>query len=644
MIDVNSGEFYDLTLQNDIVSLLPGTLTSFPGGARGLAGNDQIIGSIDTELISGDEGDDTLFGSEGNDTLKGNPGNDFLNGNLGHDLLYGNEGDDQLFGEAGNDVLNGGQGYDILNGGDGDDRLRGDDGRDNFTGGLGNDVFILSGNSGLNSFATTDWIYDFGNGADIIGLPSGLTFDQINLVTSSLGGIVATQIQVLETGELLGVIINTMAEDLTTDQFFTADEITSIPTEPLVSESILIDINSLPSPSTATSVSQPANVVPIPEEPLLQVPEGFSVNVFAENLNSPRWMTETPIGDILVTETAENQIILLRDLDGDGDADSSQVFANADNGVNSPFGMVFTEDAFFLANTDGVLKFPYLDGQTQLEGTGELITTLPTGGHWTRNIALSPDGEQLYIAIGSESNVNPEPLPRASIQVINLESLNNPDNIETPDIPNPIELQTFASGLRNPVGLDFHPLTNQLYTTVIERDGLGNDLVPDYLTAVEQGDFYGWPYSYLSPDLPDPRRLGENPTLVAQTQTPDVLFQAHSTPLGLQFYDGETFPESYENGAFVAFRGSWNRDPGTGFKVVFVPFDIAGNPTGGYQDFLTGFLTDPETTTAWGRPTGLQTLSDGSLLITEESNNRIYRVQYDPESIPVEEVETPELN
>jgi glucose/arabinose dehydrogenase len=203
-----------------------------------------------------------------------------------------------------------------------------------------------------------------------------------------------------------------------------------------------------------------------------------------------------------------------------------------------------------------------------------------------------------------------------------------------------VELQTFASGLRNPVGLDFHPVTNQLYTTVIERDGLGNDLVPDFLTGVEAGEFYGWPYSYLSPDLADPRNLGENPDLVAQTQTPDVLFQAHSTPLGLQFYEGETYPETYENGAFVALRGSWNRDPGTGYKVVFVPFDELGNPTGGYQDFLTGFLTDPETNTTWGRPTGLQTLSDGSLLITEEANNRIYRVQYDPSTLPVEEVET----
>ncbi len=623
MTDIISEEFYDLTPQNDNVTLIPGLMVDFPGGVRGLTGNDAIIGSLDAELIKGNEGNDTLFGAEGNDTLNGHSENDILNGNLDHDLLNGNLGDDQLFGEAGSDTLNGGQGNDRVNGGTGDDRLRGDDGRDSLTGDEGNDVFILSRNSGIDSIASTDWIYDFGNGADLIGLPAGFTFDQIDLVASSVAGLGITRIQVQETGELFAIVLNVSPEVLSADQFFTADEITLIPTEPLIPESTFIDIETLPPPNTNASVSQPPNVIPIPEEPILQVPEGFSVNIFAENLENPRWMTETPTGDLLVTETAANRITLLRDLDGDGDADTTQVFADIENGVNSPFGMVFTEDAFFLANTDAILKFPYVDGQTQLEGIGEVITPLPVGGHWTRNIALSPDGEQLYVAIGSASNVNPEPLPRASIQVINLNEID------------PV-LQTVASGLRNPVGLDFHPETNQLFTTVIERDGLGNDLVPDYLTSIEPGEFYGWPYAYLDPSLPDPRRAGERPDLVAQTQTPDVLFQAHSTPLGLQFYQGETFPEEYDDGAFVAFRGSWNRDPGTGFKLVYVPFDLEGNPTGDYQDFLTGFLVDPETSTTWGRPTGLQTLSDGSLLVTEESNNRIYRIQYDPELIPIE--------
>ncbi|WP_369797115.1 PQQ-dependent sugar dehydrogenase [Kamptonema formosum] len=168
--------------------------------------------------------------------------------------------------------------------------------------------------------------------------------------------------------------------------------------------------------------------------------------------------------------------------------------------------------------------------------------------------------------------------------------------------------QTFASGLRNPVGLDFHPKTGELYTTVNERDGLGDDLVPDYLTRIRQGEFYGWPYAYLTPDNPDPRlaRNGasDRPDLAKRTQPADVLFQAHSAALGLQFYDGKTFPEKYRNGAFVAFRGSWNRNQGTGYKIVFVPFDAAGRPKGYWEDFLTGFLLDPAGPTTWGRPVG----------------------------------------
>jgi len=192
--------------------------------------------------------------------------------------------------------------------------------------------------------------------------------------------------------------------------------------------------------------------------------------------------------------------------------------------------------------------------------------------------------------------------------------------------------QTFASGLRNPVGLDFHPVTKELYTSVNERDGIGDDLVPDYLTRIRQGEFYGWPYAYLTPNNLDPRQKtsdkSKRPDLAARTRTPDVLFQAHSAALGLQFYDGQTFPQKYRNGAFVTFRGSWNRDRGTGYKIVFVPFDTKGQPQGYYEDFLTGFLLDPAVPTTWGRPVGLLVLPDGSLLVTEEANNRIYRIQY----------------
>ncbi|KAF3887172.1 MULTISPECIES: PQQ-dependent sugar dehydrogenase [Nostocales] len=393
-----------------------------------------------------------------------------------------------------------------------------------------------------------------------------------------------------------------------------------IPTETLSPTPINIDVKSLPKPFATDSASKGPQVVAIPAKPTLRVPSGFVVNVFAEGLNAPRWLALTPTGDVLVTETRQNRIRLLKDTNGDGVADIKETFASSANGLNIPFGMAFADNSFFLGNTDAVLKFPYQQGQQQLIGNGQKIADLPGGGynqHWTRNVLSSPDSKKIYVSIGSETNVDEEPLPRASVQVMNLDGTGR---------------QTFASGLRNPVGLDFHPVTKELYTTVNERDGIGDDLVPDYFTRIQQGEFYGWPYTYLTPNNLDPRQTTGNkskqPDLAARTRTPDVLFQAHSAALGLQFYDGQTFPQKYRNGAFVAFRGSWNRDRGTGYKIVFVPFDSKGRPQGYYEDFLTGFLLDPSIPTTWGRPVGLLVLPDGSLLVTEEANNRIYRIQY----------------
>ncbi len=403
-----------------------------------------------------------------------------------------------------------------------------------------------------------------------------------------------------------------------------------IETEPLELEDIFISLDSLPEPFTDIG-SSTAVPIPIPDNPVLQVPDGFTVNVFANNVfpenGNPRWLGVTPTGDVLVTSLFKDEILLLRDTDEDGTADFSQVFADAENGLNAPFSMVFTEDFFYVGNTDSIVRYPYNIGDTEINGTGEKIADLPGGGHFTRNLAISSDN-RLFVSIGSFGNVTIEDLPRASVQVMNLDGSNQ---------------QTFAFGLRNPVGLDFHPITDQLFTTVNERDNLGDDLVPDYLTGLEQDEFYGWPYVYLSPDLPDPSITIENPNFVpetqtpdfvAETETPDVLFQAHSVPLGLQFYDGETFPEEYHNGAFVAFRGGWNRQQPTGSKIVFVPFDENGNATGVYQDFLTGFL-DVSAQTTWGRPVGLQVLPDGSMLFTEQQNNRIYRIQF-PENETIE--------
>ncbi|NEQ68698.1 MAG: sorbosone dehydrogenase family protein [Symploca sp. SIO2D2] len=393
-----------------------------------------------------------------------------------------------------------------------------------------------------------------------------------------------------------------------------------ITTETLSPQPINITLDSLPQPFATNSAFKRPQVVAIPQNPILKVPSGFEVNVYADGLESPRWLALTPNGEVLVTETRKNRIRLLHDSDGDGVADVNQTFATAENGVNIPFGMAFADNFFFLGNTGAVLRFPYSKGEAKLMGKGEKIAALTPGGynqHWTRNVVASPDGQKLYVSIGSRSNVDEEPLPRASVQEMNLDGSNQ---------------QTFAYGLRNPVGLDFHPTTGELYTTVNERDGMGDDLVPDYFTRIRQGEFYGWPYAYLTPNLLEPRQTSngqsKRPDLVAQTQTPDVLFQAHSAALGLQFYDGATFPSKYRNGAFVAFRGSWNRNQGTGYKIVFIPFDDNQQPKGYYEDFLTGFLINPSGPNTWGRPVGLLVLPDGSLLFTEEANNRIYRIQY----------------
>jgi glucose/arabinose dehydrogenase len=404
-----------------------------------------------------------------------------------------------------------------------------------------------------------------------------------------------------------------------------ADPVESIPTtgtitaQPLTPTPIKITLADLPEPYATESANNSPNVIPVPDNPVLQVPPGFRVNVFADNLPSVRWMTLTPKGDVLAVQSRQDKIVLLQDKDRDGVAEVEQTFGDRNNNLDQPLGVTFADGSFYVANTGEVLRFDY-QPETPLEGTGTIITQLTPGGynqHWTRNIVTSPDGNKLYVSVGSRSNVEPEELPRASIQVMNLDGS---------------ERDTYAYGLRNPVGLDFHPTTEELYTTVNERDLLGDNLVPDYLTRVQQGGFYGWPYAYLSPDLLDPRRMqgerSERPELAAKTITPDVLFQSHSAALGLQFYDKQQFPTKYHNGAFVAFRGSWNRDRGTGYKIVFVPFSENHQPLGYYEDFLTGFLVDPTGPDTFARPVGLLVMPDGSLLLAEDGNNRIYRISY----------------
>lgn len=392
-----------------------------------------------------------------------------------------------------------------------------------------------------------------------------------------------------------------------------------IPTEVLTASPIRITLADLPSPNEDENASKRPEVVPPPPDAMLRVPDGFVVQRFADELPNARWLAETPDGRVLLARSRDNRIIVLEDADGDGVAERRAPFADDANELDLPFGMAFAAGHFYVGNQDEVRRYPWRDGQARIEGEGERITELPGGGyhqHWTRNVLVAPDGERLFVSVGSESNADIEPEPRATIQVMALDGSAR---------------RTFASGLRNPVGLDFHPQTGALYATVNERDELGDDLVPDFFTRVEEGAFYGWPYAYLAPGNLDPRHVegGESvrPDLAARTATPDVLLAAHSAALGLAFYDGDAFPERYRGGAFLAFRGSWNRSSGTGYKLVFVPFE-GGRPAGGYEDFVTGFLIDPSVPRTWGRPVGVLARRDGSLLFTDETGGRIYRVSY----------------
>ena len=394
----------------------------------------------------------------------------------------------------------------------------------------------------------------------------------------------------------------------------------------------------MPEPHQSSSAVNFSRVIGWPEGRGPVAPEGFEVDAFGTDLDSPRWLYVLPNGDVLVAEArtlpksdrpaemqeglvaagsvgvSPNRITLLRDADGDGTAEVRETFLE---NLNQPFGMALVGDELYVANTDGVVRFPYREGQTRIDAPGELILPLPAGGynnHWTRNIIASPDGQKLYVSVGSASNVGEygmdEEIRRANILEI------NPDGSGE---------KVFASGLRNPNGMDWAPETGALWTAVNERDGLGDDLVPDYITSVRDSGFYGWPYSYYGQNE-DPRRAGERPDLVARAIVPDYALGSHTASLGLVFYDGGSFPERYRGGAFVGQRGSWNRSEFSGYKVVFVPFD-GGQPSGAAEDFLTGFIADPESGEAYGRPVGLALLPDGSLLVADDAGNTVWRVE-----------------
>jgi glucose/arabinose dehydrogenase len=342
------------------------------------------------------------------------------------------------------------------------------------------------------------------------------------------------------------------------------------------------------------------------------MPVGFTIKTFAAGgLERARWMALAPNGDVFVADADANSILILRDTKGDGVADARFTFAT---GLNKPFGMAFWQNYFYVGNTNSVVRFPYRPGQTQAEGPPEKLLDLPGQGyheHWTRNIIFNPQGTKMYITVGSASDADEEPQPRASI----LEC--NPDGTA---------VHTYASGTRNPIGLAFQPNTYTLWAAVQERDNLGDDLPPDYVTEVKTGGFYGWPYAYAGPNE-DPRHKGERPDLVKKTIVPDVLIQAHSAVLGLAFYTGKMFPSEYQGDAFVAMHGSWNRQKRVGYRIVRIHFKNL-RPVGGYDDFVTGWMLDESKREVWGRPVGLLVLPDGSMLVADDGANKIWRITY----------------
>jgi glucose/arabinose dehydrogenase len=312
--------------------------------------------------------------------------------------------------------------------------------------------------------------------------------------------------------------------------------------------------------------------------------------------------------------TSANRITLLRDADGDGVADFRTTFLE---GLDRPFGMALLGNRLYVGATDGVFVYRYQSGQTRLDGPGQKILELPAGGynnHWTRNVVVGRDGKKLYITVGSASNVGEygeaEEVRRAAILEI------DPDGAHE---------RIFASGLRNPVGLDWEPVTGAMWTAVNERDELGDELVPDYMTTVQDGGFYGWPYAYFG-QIEDPRLAGRRPDLVAQSIVPDVALGSHTASLGLLFYRGPSFPERFRGGAFIGQHGSWNRAQLSGYRVAFMPFN-AGRPSGGVEDFLSGFICADDPDKVYGRPCGLLVLADGSLLVADDAADLIWRVQ-----------------
>ena len=356
----------------------------------------------------------------------------------------------------------------------------------------------------------------------------------------------------------------------------------------------------LPAPFETKSAGNGPDKSNPPAGFLPKVPAGFQVKIYAKDFKVPRFLTVAPNGDVFVADTGAGQVVILRDPEHGGGTPQKEVFAEK---LNRPFGIAFHDDYVYVGDTGEVVRFRY-DKQTS-KRTGEMEHILPLppgGGHWTRTIAFSADGSKLYVSVGSSSNLDIEKdKRRAAVTVCDPDGKN---------------ARMFASGLRNAVGLGIEPVTGEVWVTVNERDELGDNLPPDYFTSIQDGGFYGWPYSYIGSNV-DPRVKPQQPDLVAKAIIPDVLLGPHVAPLQFTFYTGKQFPTVFHGGAFVAEHGSWNRSSRNGYQVVFVGFKN-GKAMEDPIPFLTGFVPDPKGKDVYGRPVGVTTAPDGSLLVSDD--------------------------
>ena len=379
-----------------------------------------------------------------------------------------------------------------------------------------------------------------------------------------------------------------------------------------------ITLKDLPAPFATTSAGNGPQVVPRPEKAWPQVLPGFKVAQYATGLNNPRLIRKAPNGDVFVAESDPGDIRVYRGISAEGKPEQAEVFVT---GLNLPFGINFYPPGpnpqwIYVGNTDAVLRFPYQNGDLKARGPAEHLADLPHGGgHITRDIQFTPDGRKMFVSVGSASNVDDAdttPAEKNRADVLEF----NPDGTA---------MRIYAYGIRNCVGLAVNPLTSELWCSVNERDALGDNLVPDYITHVQDGGFYGWPWWYMGGHQ-DPRHEGKHPELKDKVITPDVILHPHNASLEMTFYDGKQFPAEYQGDIFACEHGSWNRSVRVGYELIRVPLHQTGHASGEYEDFMTGFVVDNGH--VWGRPVGVTVAPDGSLLVTDDGSNTIWRVSY----------------